>query len=254
MSDDSGKPGLGRLRQRVRAIERGEAAERRPVLSTGAAALDDALPGGGLARAALHEVVPGRADWDDGPAAGFCLAILGHLLRRVSGPVLWIARRQDLYPPGLAAFGVHPDRLLLARAGDDATVLWAMEEGLRCSDLAAVVGEVRALDRVAARRLQLGAEAGGMTALSLLRPSVAPRGREVSSTAATRWRVGALPGAAGAVAALPGRPRWRLELLRVRGGHPADFEVEWDDATGDFAMAAPFRDGAAATAGGVAIS
>jgi protein ImuA len=129
-----------------------------------------------------------------------------------------------------------------------------MEEGLRCPAPAAVVGEVRALDRVAARRLQLAAETGGVTALALLRPGVAPRQRPAPSAAATRWRVGACLGGPGPVAGLPGRPRWRLELLRVRGGHPADFEVEWDDATGDFAMVAPLRDGAAATAGGVAAS
>jgi protein ImuA len=79
-------------------------------------------------------------------------------------------------------------------------------------------------------------------------------GRQEPSAAATRWQVAALPGAAalpaagGAARRLPGRPRWHLELLRNRGGPPETFEVEWDDATGDFALAAPVRDRARAAA------
>ena len=254
---------LAALRRRVCALERGDGPQAQAVLPLRAPALDAALPGGGLARAAVHELLPERTEWDDGPVAGFALAILGRLQaaapredeREGAGEVLWIAKRGDLYAPGIAAFGVDPDRLLTARAGDDAGVLWAMEEGLRCPALAAVVGEVGQLDRTAARRLQLAAEAGGVTGLTLLRRRVAPRGRRDPSAAATRWQVGALPsrtiadGADGpATAAAPGRARWRLELLRCRGGLPAAFEVEWDDATGDFALAAALRDGTAQAA------
>lgn len=246
MSGERRPPDLERLRRRVRAIERGAGAPARAALPLGAPALDAVLPGGGLAPAAVHVIAPERADWDDGPAAGFCLAVLGRLLRHVPGPVLWIARRQDLYAPALAAFGVDAARLLQVHAGDDAGVLWALEEGVRAAAPAAAVGEVRALDRVAARRLQLAAEAGGRTALVLLRRPAEPAARRDSGPAATCWRVAARPGGDGPVAGLPGRPRWRLSLVRARGGHPADFEVEWDDATGDFALAAPLRDGAAA--------
>ena len=51
------------------------------------------------------------------------------------------------------------------------------------------------------------------------------------------------PALATALARLPGRPRWRVELLRCRGAAPADFLVEWNDATGDFGLLAPLRDG-----------
>lgn len=259
-------PDLATLRRRVRALERGEAGERAPVLPLGAQAIDELLPGGGLTRAGVHELLPERTAWDDGPAAGFALALVGRLMAAVQGPVLWIARRGDLYAPGTPAFGVDPDRLLMARAGDDAGVLWAMEEALRCPELIGVVGEVGQLDRTAARRLQLAAEAGGVMGVTLLRRRVVPRGRQDPSAAATRWRVGARPvqpngdrdGGArtpGGGACTPdgGRARWHLELVRARGGHPADFEVEWDHATGDFALAAALRDAEAAAfrAGGV---
>jgi protein ImuA len=242
--DPESPPDMATLRRRVRALERGGAPERQPVLPLGAVALDDALPGGGLARAGVHEVLPERTGWDDGPAAGFALAVLGRLMAAVDGQVLWAARRGDLYAPGAPAFGVDPDRLLMARAGDDAGVLWAMEEALRCPELAGVVGEVGQLDRTAARRLQLAAEAGGVMGLTLLRRRVAPRGRQDPSAAATRWRVGARPGRADGLGRTA-RARWHLDLVRARGGHPTDFEVEWDDATGDFALAAALCDGAA---------
>lgn len=253
--DAGGVPDLDTLRRRVRALERGEAAERTPVLPLGAPAIDDLLPGGGLARAGVHELLPERTAWDDGPAAGFALALAGRLMTVARGPVLWIARRGDLYAPGAPAYGVDPDRMLLARAGDDAGVLWAMEEALRCPELAGVVAEIGQLDRTAARRLQLAAEAGQVMGLTLLRRRVVPHGRQDPSAAATRWRIGARPARRDGDRGVSGngRVRWHLELVRARGGHPADFEVEWDHATGDFALAAALCDGTSADfrAGGV---
>ena len=68
-------PDLETLRRRVRALECGEADARAPVLPLGARAIDELLPGGGLARAGVHELLPERTAWDDGPAAGFALAL-----------------------------------------------------------------------------------------------------------------------------------------------------------------------------------
>jgi protein ImuA len=242
------KPDLESLRRTVRDLERGTGAGG-PVLPLGADALDGVLPDGGLARAAVHEVQPARAVWDDGPAAAFAALVLGRAQANARGPVLWIAARQDLHVPGLAAFGLDRDRLLLARAGGDTDALWALEEALRCSALAGAAAEVSAFDQVGARRLQLAAEQGGVPGVLLQRRRMPAQGRQDPSAAATRWRVGAVPGAEGDVSGLPGRPRWRLELLRNRGGPPGDFEVEWDDATGDFALAAPVRHGTPGGAG-----
>src|SRR5215469_14130796 len=89
--------------------------------------------------------------------------------RRGGGTVLWCLSRPDLYGPGLAAHGLDPARLVLVRAPRDAEILWAMEEGLRSTGLAAVVGEVGTLAAVASRRLQLAAERSGITAFLLRR-------------------------------------------------------------------------------------
>ncbi len=241
---------LAGLRARVRAIERGAAygGLRRRVAPLGAAGLDTHLPGGGLPLGGLHEIEGGRAEWDDGAATGFCAGLLARLLdavperRRDHKPVLWVSPWRDLYAPGLRAFGLDPGRLIQVRAGGEAEVLWAMEEGLRCARLAAVVGEVETLERGPGRRLQLAAEAAGVTAFALrrgLRP--ARPARAGASAAITRWRVEAAAFAAGAGQS-PARPRWRVELLRCRGAAPGQWCLEWDDAAGGFAVAAALRD------------
>jgi protein ImuA len=51
------------------------------------------------------------------------------------------------------------------------------------------------------------------------------------TAAVTRWRVSALPSAPLPVAGV-GRARWRLELIRCRGGEGAQFDVEACDAQG----------------------
>ncbi len=215
----------------------------------GAPVLDDALPGGGLARAAVHEIAPVRLSWDDGPATGFMLVLLGRVLAQDARPALWIASQPDLHPPGLPAFGVDPARLLLARAHHASDTLWAMETALRSPAVAAVVSEIRQIDRTASRRLHLAAETGRTTGLLLLRRDRAQSGRVEPSAATTRWHIGAMPGSGGTPPETPGHPRWRVELRRCRGGRPADFLVEWNDATADFALVTPLYDGAAALDG-----
>ena len=239
-----GKADLAALRARLRQLESGGRALR--VLPLGAPLLDDHLPGGGLALGALHEIEGVRAEWDDAVAAAFCLALAAPLAVVGAGPVLWVARQTDLCGAGIAALGLDPGRVLFVRAGGDREVLWAMEEGLGCPRLAAVIGEAAELERSAGRRLQLAAEAGGVSAFLLRRRLLAPRRSVLPNAARTRWRVAPAASVAALRPELPGRPRWRVELLRCRGAAPGDFLVEWDDATGGFDLAAALRDGALA--------
>ena len=94
-------------------------------------------------------------------AAAPTLFAAGILARR-KGPVLWCLRQRDLFAPGLAGVGLHPDRVIYAETWHDREVLPAMEEGLRVPALAGVVGEVARLSLTASRRLQLAAEASGV--------------------------------------------------------------------------------------------
>ncbi len=248
--------GLAALRDQVRRIESGQGGARRqrPVLPLGLPALDEALPGGGLPLGALHEIEGERAEWDDGVTLGFCLAILARLNAASSGSgggrprhVLWVSRSGDLYPPALTALGLDPGRFILVRAKGEADLLWAMEEGLRCRRLAAVVGEVEGLDRLAGRRLQLAAEASGVTAFALHRRFRPRRRGRDASAALSRWRVTAAGSCDAQDEMFIGRPRWRLDLLRCRGAAPGSWQVEWDDAACGFSLAPALRDGSLAT-------
>ncbi len=208
----------------------------------GVPALDAALPEGGLALGRMHEIV--AADGEAG--TGFAALLLARIAGR-TGRVLWCgpqAQASAAYGPGLEAFGLDPDRVIFARTAAGEETLWAMEEGLRCRALSAVLGETPIVDLTAGRRLQLAAERGGVTAL-VLRRAGQRRGqvRLDPSAATTRWRV----------AARPRRPderdhgaSWQVGLLRCRGGTPRDFQVDWCHATGDLAVAAAAGDGPAA--------
>jgi len=238
------------------------------VLPFGVAAIDRALPGGGLARGALHEILGAGGDEEDGAlAAAFAAQILGRLTRPPTSPsrsltrpgpslsplkggegkqtlplsafgggegrgevgvVLWCLPRPDLYGPGLAAHGLDPGRVVLVRASRDAEILWAMEEGLRAPGMVAVVGEIGSFPMVASRRLQLAAERSGITAFLLRRwrdGGQAARERALPNAAVTRWRIASLPSLPTRGEPGVGHPRWRVELLRCRGGEPASWEM-----------------------------
>ena len=152
-------------------------------------------------------------------------------------PVLWCAMRTDLFAPGLACAGLHPDRVIHAEAPDEKTVLLVMEEALRHPGLSAVVGELGELPMTASRRLVLAAEKSGVMALALRRRREARPEDDRLTAARTRWRITPLPSTALAVPGL-GRARWQVELTRCRGGQPRTWMMEACDAQGRLAIPA----------------
>jgi len=224
-------PCIEDLRARIRLLER---ASHRPggVLPFGIAAIDDHLPGGGLALGSLHDIAGGGADEVHAAAAALFTA---GLLARMEGMALWTTTAPDLFAPGLACAGLPPERLLYASAPDEKTVLLVMEEALRHASLCAVVGEVAKLSMVASRRLVLAAEKSGAMAVVLRRRREGKPADATLTAAATRWRITPLPSAA-----LPspgiGRARWQVELIRCRGGEPAYWIMEACDAQGRLSL------------------
>jgi protein ImuA len=98
---------LADLREQVERLN-GQVRDR-PALPFGIRPLDEHLPAGGLALGALHEVV------EAGPAAEFAGAatlFTAGIAARLKGPVVWCLTRRDLFAPGLAAAGLHPDRVI----------------------------------------------------------------------------------------------------------------------------------------------
>jgi protein ImuA len=222
------------LRERIGRIEHAQGGSSgAKSIPIGIPSIDQALPSGGLRLGSLHEAASAGPDTEHAAAATLFIA---GLLARLDGPVLWVLQRPDLFAPALAAAGLRPDRIIFAEAGK--AVLPVMEEGLRHPALAAVVAELTGrLSLVASRRLQLAAEQTGIPAI-LIRRSHGfddPLLKQPTA-AATRWRIAALPSppALAHAADTPGlgRPRWRLELTRCRGGEPGSWIVEAGDATG----------------------
>ena len=246
---------LEALRRRIAALERrppalegaaGGSRAGRP-WSLGVSALDGALPAGGLAADGLHEAAGAGAA--DGPAAA---AFLAAQRAGERGAVLvcqsrgGAARFGRLHGPGWRDLGLEPADLLILRARRERDVPWAMEEGLRCGALAAVLAEAEGIEFIVSRRLALAAAEGATPALLLRHDALGP-----ASAALTRWRVTALPGRADPFdEGAPGLPRWRLALVRARGGRPAACDVEWNRETGDFRMAAALADRPAAPRAG----
>jgi len=206
--------------------------ELRPhgVLSFGRPEIDGYLPGGGLACGALHAVT-GEA----GARLGFAACLAGRLQRQSGRPVVWVSARPELYGTGLLRLGLDPARLLLVRAPRPSDLLWALEEALRTPGIAAAIGEARALDAVAGRRLQLAAQTSGVMGLLLMQEDA-----QSVPGSVTRWHLGAAP----SMSDLPGLgpTRWQADLMRCRGAEPKSWLMEWQDATdsaaGGFAVIA----------------
>ena len=245
VANDRGLPLPAELREQVRRLERAHSAQRagqaaRPL---GLPAIDALLPDGGLLTGALHEIEAGptpsgRVAAHDGAALGFAAFLMSRFGR---GTILWCRQPSDAppYAPALSAW-IDPARLLMVTARREEDLFWAIEEGLRTPGIAAVVGETRAADPTAGRRLSLAAEKSGVPAL-LLRPQPAPP----QSVCATRWRVASAP----SLDCLT-HSRWQVELRRNRFGMPSAEEtpswlLEWNDETRRLAVVSQAQHGSA---------
>lgn len=147
--------------------------------------------------------------------------------------VLWVQDRRAVQLSGRPYRHGLPrewrDRLIHVEATKPEDVLFALEEGLKCRDLACVIGEIvgnpRALDFTASRRLSLAAEKHGV-ALWLVRLEA----EADLSSARMRWRVEAAPSARPRWNRdAPGAPEWKAELFRARSHAPGKWTLN-DDA------------------------
>ncbi|MCB5203757.1 ImuA family protein [Neorhizobium sp. T786] len=228
------------LRERIAHLE-GSIARKTVVLPFGVAGMDERLPGGGLAYGAVHEFAGGGSGTVDGAAATLFAA---GVAARSKGKVLWCLTRPDLFAPALSQAGLHPDRVIFCESDREEDVLASMEEGLSFGGLAAVVGELVRLPMTASRRLQLAAEKTGTMGLVVRRwrrqTEASDFGNPTAST--TRWRISVLPSEPLPTAGV-GRARWLAELMRVKAGESAEFEIGACDAKGGVCLLPISRDG-----------
>ncbi|MGO7955532.1 ImuA family protein [Rhizobium leguminosarum] len=233
MAQNAANAIISDLRDRIQHLE-GAVARAKTVLPFGVSEIDERLPGGGLAYGALHEFAGGGAGAIDGAAAALFAA---GIAARTKGKVVWCLARPDLFAPALAQVGLHPDRVIYVEAIREENVLEACEEALRFGGLGAVVAETVRLPMVTSRRLQLAAEGSGTIGLLVRRwRRQTEAGDFGHPTAATsRWRISVLPSDPLPVPGL-GRARWLAELIRIKAGESADFEIGACDAKGRISL------------------
>lgn len=182
----------------------------------------------GLEECPVHGEV--FAPGNEGAGAGLALALARDEMR--SGEArgwLWVQDSRAIrlggrpYQPGLPPALRHRLVHVAARSPEDA--LFALEEGLRCRDLALVIGEIagnpRALDFTAVRRLSLAVERHGVP-LWLVRLDA----RRDLSSARQRWEAASVPSPAPSWnPAVPGAPAWQAELFRARTHPPGKWTL-----------------------------
>ncbi|WP_308918359.1 hypothetical protein [Jannaschia sp. LMIT008] len=172
--------------------------------------------------------------------AGFVLASLSR-----TGAVLWVQDRTSAAEAGIPYPNALHRPIIRVRSRNAADALQAMEMGLSCSVLSAVVGEIWGeaprVDFTATKRLALRAERSGVSCW-ILRRGASPG----LSAARDRWAVESMP----SVPSLwddraPGPPRWRADLFRTRGGRPGTWIATHDRTTDRLHLDAADGDGPA---------
>ena len=206
----------------------------------------------GLACAA-HSEVFACANEASGAALALALALDGLGQEKIGQrSLLWVQDAAALrlngrpYRPGLPP--ALRRRMIHVCAARPEDALFALEEGIRCRELACVIGEIagnpRALDFTASRRLTLAAEKHGVP-LFLVRHDA----RTDLSSARMRWQARAAPSLAPHWnPEAPGSPAWHVALFRARGHAPGEWILRDEDGLvagtpdhGDLAAAAGGR-------------
>jgi protein ImuA len=157
----------------------------------------------------------------DGGWAGFLLPQLD-----AEKPLLWVQDRMAILEAGrVHPAGLGSRDLIHVTARDARDALWAMEEGLRCSGLSAIVGEIwgdpAVLDFTATRRLAVAAERRQVPCWL-----VRLHGTANLSGARMRWRIASSPSLPHVLdPKAPGAAAWDAELFRARGFAPGRWSI-----------------------------
>lgn len=248
---------IARLAQEVQQLE---AAGRKPTgltaISTGCLAMDACLPAGGYVPGTVIEYLRSTSGCG---ATYLAFTAAAAALRASEDKYLVIVdTNHQLYPPALLCHQISLQRVIWVRPESQADAVWATDQALRTTAVAAVVADLDMLDERDARRLQLAAERGGGVGLLLRNLSA----RRMPSWAEVQWVVRSLlPTAkmsrsgksfnpvalqAGSLQAGPTavEPLRRLEvgLARVRGGKAgAQLLLDIDGVRGTLTLAARDR-------------
>src|SRR5262245_4915994 len=246
------------LRQRLRQMDCSRISSVRSsgFSSTGVAPLDALLHPAAFRAGMIIEWVA------DGAGSGAARLALPAALQALQygNALVVIDDRREFYPPAAACLGLDLDRTIVVRPRHSQETLWALEQSLHCTGVAATFAWIDSLSDRVFRRLQLAAEHGAGLGI-FLRPAAA---RREPTWADIRWGVQSLPREAegwqrteeassiqadtayrrlGDIlyeAAFPLGRRVRVELLHCRGGTGGGaVTLEISDETGVVSVAPP---------------
>ncbi len=169
----------------------------------------------------IHEFIVQEAE-DAAVTNAFVASIVNPLMNDCA-PVIWVGNNISVFPPTLKAFGIAPEKIIFIELKKEKEILWVIEETLKCEGLAAVIGEIKELTFTQSRRLQLAVEKSKVTGF-IIRNN--PKAINITACV-TRWKITSLPGENKDD--LPGVsfPRWNVDLLKVRNGKPATWQIEY---------------------------
>ncbi len=189
------------------------------VISSGFPSLDRLLPRGGfLANQGVEWFV-------ERPGSGAGLLAL-HVAARASqagrshgqGLIVILDAARTFYPPAMFACGIASRDVVVVRPRNESEALWAADQALRSSAVAAVWGVLPRIQARDSRRLQLAAESGNTLGLWIRPASMQP----APSWMDVQLRVRPLPSRDPGGGA---ERRWKIDVLRCRGGTGGSLEV-----------------------------
>jgi protein ImuA len=207
-----GSSALGILRQQIDRLE--DARRRFSRTISIEDSVDQLLPHGGLSAGCIHEVK------GSGLANAIVFAsILSSRLAGNTGNVIYLAPDRSLHPLGLLPYSVNLDRFFYISIKRKRDLNWAVMEVLRCSQVSSVIAIVDGLNLTESRRLQLAAEASGVTGFLLGAANSEPIASPI-----TRWKISSVKARADQRF---DEPVWSVDLLYCRGGRPGNWTLEW---------------------------
>ncbi|MCY2974972.1 MAG: hypothetical protein NTW52_09950 [Planctomycetota bacterium] len=192
------RPDTQALAKQIRAIEtagRGGYSlglTGKGTISSGCSVLDNALPGGGYLLGTIVEWVDGGGRGGDRGGGGFgngslylALTAARYAMQESNKYVVVIDSDESFYPPAALYMGLALERIIVLRPPSFDDAMWAIDQSLRSSAVAAVVARLDKLSDLNARRFQLAAEQNGALGL-FLRPASA---RSQPSWSEVQWGI-----------------------------------------------------------------
>ena len=165
--------------------------------------------------------VPSSSFTESTASSAFIAGLLSSGIRKGQN-IVWVSGSQKIFPPALKWFGISPQQVLFLQVKKEKDISWAIQEALKCSSLAAVVGELPEMTLTTSRRFQLTIEEAGVGCF-LLRA----KPKNLLTTAVSRWHIQPLHSVVDDGFPGIGHPRWQVKLLKARNGRPGAWDIEW---------------------------